>query len=467
MERFSAQGVQFFVQIFLARLLMPEDYGKIALITIFITISNVFIQSGFNTALIQKKDADEIDFSSVFYLSIVISVMLYIIIFFSAPFIAGYYGEPQLKQLLRVLALSLIFYAVTTVQNAFVSKSMQFKRFFFSSLGGIIISGTVGIFTAYLGWGAWALVCQHLTNTIVVTIVLWITVKWRPKLTFSFARIKRLFQFGYKLLFSSLIDTVYNNLYGLIIGKLFDSETLGYYNRGDSVPNLIVTNINGAISSVLFPALSDSQDDKNRLKSMMRRSIVTSSYLIFPMMAGIIACAEPIILVLLTDKWIDCVPFLQLLCIVYSLWPIHTANLQVINALGRSDIYLKLEIIKKIIGIVFIIISVPYGVFGMVYFKIASSVLSTIINSYPNKKLLNYSYKEQILDILPSLALSVVLGLMVYCIKYLGFSVLVTLAIQVIAGVVLYLGLSYMLKLECLFYLLDTAKSYINMKIHD
>lgn len=464
MESFGTQCVQFIVQIVLARLLMPEDYGKIALIVIFITISNVFIQNGFNTALIQKKNADDIDFSSVFYLSTALAVFLYVVIFIAAPFIADYYNEPQLTHILRVLSITLFFNAITTVQNAVVSKSMQFKRFFFSSLGGIIISGLVGIIMAYLGMGVWSLVCQQLTNTVIITLVLWITVDWRPKLIFSFSRVKGLFKFGYKLLLSALIDTVYNNIYGLIIGKLFNTEVLGYYNRGGSIPDLLVTNINGSITSVLFPALSHSQDDKTRLKNMMRRSLVTSSYIVFPMMTGLIVCAEPLVRILLTDKWIGCVPFLQLLSITYALWPIHTANLQAINALGRSDVFLKLEIIKKIIGITALIISIPYGMLMMVYFRVITSVLSVIINTYPNRKLLNYTFKEQVQDIIPSLALSAVMGLMVNAVKYLGFSLPVTLAVQIIAGVIIYFGLSYVIKLESLFYLLDTAKSYINRK---
>jgi len=464
MERGGTQGIQFIVQIFLARLLLPEDYGVIALITIFIAIANVFVQSGFSTALIQKKDVDELDFSSVFYLSLAITIMLYVILFFTSPLIANFYNEPRLIVVLRVLSFTLFFGAINSIQNAIVSRNMQFKRFFFSSLSGIILSGAVGITMAYMGFGVWALIVQQLINNFMITLILWFTVKWRPKLMFSLSRVKRLFAFGWKLLISSLLDTVYNNVYGLIIGKVYNSEMLGYYQRGDQFPNLIVTNINGSISSVMFPALSANQEDRNRVKNMVRRSIVTSTFLIFPMMIGLAVSADSIVKILLTDKWLPSVYFMQVMCISYALWPIHTANLQAINAMGRSDIFLKLEIIKKCIGIAFLAVSIPFGVYVMVLVQPVTSFLSTIINSYPNKKLLNYSYKEQWLDIMPSLMLSLIMGTIVYFVKFIGFNDLITIIIQIITGVVIYFGLAKIFKLECNDYLYNTVKGVVKNK---
>lgn len=458
MERVGTQGIQFVVQIFLARLLLPEDFGVVALITIFIAIASVFVQSGFSTALIQKKDADEMDFSSVFYLSLWVAVLLYVFLFITAPLIADFYREPQLMSIVRVLSLTLFFGAVNSIQNAVVSKTMQFKRFFASSLGGIIPSGIVGVTMAYMGFGVWALVWQQLTNQLLITVILWFTVKWRPKLIFSIDRLKSLFSFGWKLLCSTLLDTTYSNLYGLVIGKTYDSTMLGYYNRGNTFPSLIVTTIDGSIGSVMFPTLSANQDVKSRVKSMTRRSIVTSSFIIFPMMVGLAVCAEPLVKIILTDKWLPSVPFLQLMCISYAFWPIHTANLLAINALGRSDIFLKVEIIKKCIGLTILFITIPFGIYVMVAFQPIISFISTIINSFPNSKLLNYSFQEQWLDIFPSLLLSVIMGIIVYAIQLIGWNAWATLIIQVVIGAVIYIGLAFLLKLECFTYLMGTTK---------
>ena len=464
MERGGTQGIQFIVQIALARLLIPEDYGIIALVMIFIIIANVFVQSGFNTALIQKKDANESDFSSVFYLSLFVASLLYVILFFAAPSIAAFYDEPQLILVLRAISLTLFFGAFNSIQNAVVARKMQFKKLFFSSLGGIVISGTVGIVMAYTGFGVWALVAQQITNQLLITVILWFTVKWRPRLLFSFERLKSLFSYGWKLLVSTLIDTLYMNLRSLIIGKMYNAEMLGFYNRGEQFPALIVTNINGSIQSVMLPALASQQDNRQRVKDMVRRSIVTSSFILFPMMVGLAVIAEPLVKILLTEKWLPAVPFLQIYCLIYALWPIHTANLQAINALGRSDIFLKLEIIKKIVGFAILGVTVFYGVYAIALGGLVSGVISIVINSYPNTKLLNYRSKEQLKDIMPSLLLSLVMGVVVYSIQLIGLSVWSTLLTQVCVGVILYLAIAWIFKLECFIYLISTGKDIFNSR---
>lgn len=322
MERGGTQGVQFIIQIVLARLLVPNDYGIISLIAIFINLAAVFVQSGFSAALIQKKDANETDFSSVFYLSLLVATLLYIILFFTAPIIASFYGVYQLTSVLRVLEITLFFGVFISIQNAVISKRMQFKKLFFSSLGSILVSGAVGIVFAYNGFGVWALVAQQLTNQFMSIVILWFTVKWRPKLLFSIERLKGLFLYGWKLLVSSLLDALYMNLRSLIIGKIYNPAMLGFYNRGDQFPQIIVTNINGSIQSVMLPALSAEQDNTKRVKDMVRRSIVTSSFIVFPMMVGLAVVSEPLVKILLTDKWLPCVPFCRLLaclmpCILY------------------------------------------------------------------------------------------------------------------------------------------------------
>jgi len=458
-ERTASYGLQFIIQIILARLLSPSDFGVLALVLIFITLANVFVQSGLNTSLIQKKVVDNIDYSSVFYLSLGVASALYLVLFLFAPAIASFYDNLGLIPVLRVLALTLFPGVFNSIQNAIVSRTMQFRRLFYSSVGAGFVSGIVGIALAYKGYGIWALVFQQLTNQVCVTIILWFTVKWRPTLQFSIERVKDHFSFGWKLLVSSLIDTTYRDLRSLIIGKVYTPAMLGYYNRGQQFPQLVISNINGSIQAVMLPALAAQQDYTDRVKSMMRRSIVTSSFIVFPMMVGLAVVAEPLVVLLLTDKWLPAVPFLQIFCFSYALWPIHTANLQAINAMGRSDIYLKLEIVKKIVGLAILFISLPFGVYYLALSEIVSTIASAFINAYPNKNLLDYGYAEQMKDILPSLLLSLVMGVIVYFFSFFGLSLLVTMVLQILAGVVIYVLLALLFRLECFHYLIHTVIS--------
>ena len=330
-----------------------------------------------------------------------------------------------------------------------------------STFLGTVSSAIIGIYMAYKGYGVWALVAQQLVSAIISTIMLWITVKWKPILKISFKRLKELFKFGWKMLCSGLLDTIYNQLYGLVIGKIYSPEQLAYYNKGNQFPQLLTENINGSISAVMLPTLSNEQDNKENLKKMMKRAIKISSFVLFPMIFGLAAIAEPLIKVLLTDKWLPAVPIMQLLCFSYLLWPIHTINLQAINAIGRSDIFLKLEIIKKIIGVVALIIGIPFGIKFMVTMKIVTSIIASFVNAYPNKKLLNYSYREQIIDILPSLILSAGMFIITYCILLMKINNIITLMLQILAGCIVYFTIAYIMKAESLIYAVDIIK---NMK---
>ncbi|MFJ7735128.1 lipopolysaccharide biosynthesis protein [Lysinibacillus sp. NPDC097287] len=464
MERTGSQSIQFIVMIILARILLPEEFGLIVLVTIFITIAGVIAQNGFNTALIQKKKVDEVDFSSVFYLNLFVTTILYVILFIAAPYIASFFEQPQLTLVLRILSLTLFLNSFSSIQNAIIARNMQFKKLFISSFGGVVISGIVGITMAYANFGIWSLVVQQLTNQIIITATLWYTVKWKPQLFFSIERLVSLFSFGWKILASALLDSVYSNMKSLIIGKMFSPAILGFYNRGEQFPSVIIGNINGSIQSVIFPALSSQQDNTQRIKEMVRRSIVTSSFIIFPMMIGLAVIAEPLVKILLTEKWLPAVPFLQIFCAVYALFPIHTANLQAINALGRSDIFLKLEIIKKIIGITILIISIPFGVHAIAIGSFVGGVLAGFINAYPNLTLLNYSVKEQWNDILPSLLIASIMGAIVFSIQWLGLSDGVTICIQILTGIAIYIGLAKVFRLECFIYLVMTIKEIFNRK---
>ena len=464
LERIGAQGVSFIVSIALARLLSPEVYGTIALVTIFTTIMQVFIDSGLGTALIQKKDADDLDFSTVFYFNLLMCIVLYGVMFIVAPFIAGFYSMPELTSLVRVLSLSLLVYGVRGIQQAYVSKTMKFKNFFFSTLGATLLSAVVGIYMAYKGYGVWALVGQSLSSNIISTAILWITVKWRPKLMFSISRLKGLFSYGWKLLASALIDTVYKDIRSLFIGKFYSSQALAFYNKGQQFPKLIVDNINTSIDSVLLPTMSNEQENKERVKMMTRRAIRISTYIMAPLMIGLAAVAEPFIELLLTQKWLPCVPFLRVFCLTYMIYPIHTANLNAIKAMGRSDLFLRLEIIKKIMGFAILVPTIWISVEAMAYSLLGTTILSSFINAFPNKKLLGYSYLEQVKDMLPSLLLSIVMGFSVYTVQFINLPSILTLVIQVALGAAIYIIGSILFKLESFNYTLSILKKYFVKK---
>ena len=460
-ERCGAQLVSFVVSIVLARLLEPSVYGTVALVTVFTTILQVFIDSGLGTALIQKKNADDLDYSSVFYFNFVVCIILYLGMFIAAPYIAKFYGNMSLIPVIRVISLTLIISGVKNIQQAYVSSNMLFKRFFFSTIGGTIVSAFVGIFMAYIGMGVWALVAQQLSNAMIDTMILWITVKWRPKAVFSWERLKSLLAYGWKLLVAVLLDTVYNNLRNLVIGKMYSSADLAFYNQGDKFPKIIVTNINTSIDSVLLPTMSSEQDNKSRVKEMTRRAIKTSTYIMAPLMMGLAFCAKTVVELVLTQKWLPCVPFLQIFCITYMFYPVHTANLNAIKAMGRSDIFLKLEIIKKIVGMSLLLSTMWFGVMAMAYSLLVSCVLSQIINSWPNKRLLGYGYLEQLRDLIPGVILAVVMGICVYFIGYINLPNIIVLIIQVIVGATIYIVMSIVFKLESFLYLWNMVKTYL------
>lgn len=463
-ERCGAQLVAAIVSIVLARILDPDVYGTVALISVFTTILQVFVDSGLGNALIQKKQADNLDFSTVFFTNIIFCAILYLLLFISAPAIALFYSDLSLIPYIRVLGITILISGVKNVQQAYVSKHMLFKKFFFSTLGGTITACVVGVSMAVAGFGVWALIAQQLINLSIDTCILWITVKWRPERRFSMERLKGLFRYGWKLLASSLLDTGYRELQSLLIGRIYTSENLAYYNQGQRIPVLVVSNINSSIDSVLLPTLSDLQDEKKRVKEMTRRAMKTSIYLMAPMMMGLIATGTPLIQLLLTEKWLPCLPFFRIFCITYMFYPLHTANLNAIKAMGRSDLFLRLEIWKKATGLLVLCGTIWISVEAMAYSLLVTSVLSQIINSWPNRMLLGYGYVEQMKDILPSIALAAAMAAAVYPISLLNMPGLVILALQVAAGTVLYLLGSVVFRMEAFCYLLDLVKPYITKR---
>ena len=459
-ERIAAQVVTFAVSVVLARLLPTEAYGLITLVTIFITFANCVVTNGFGSSLIQKKDADNLDFSSVLYFQFGASLILYLILFVSAPLIASFFGEGYdlLTPVLRVLGLRIPLTAVNNVQHALVQKRMIFKKFFFSTIIGTICSAVVGIFMAYKGFGVWALVAQYLTNTIMDTIILGITIHWKPELKFSWKRLGELFRYGWKILVAGIIGEMYNELRSIVIGKLYTSNDLAFFDKGKQIPNIIVTNINTSISNVLFPAIANAQNNPNDVKNITRRAIKTSAYIMCPLMFGLAVVAEPLITLLLTEKWLPCVPYLQIYCIAYCFEPIQTSNLQAIKAVGRSDILLKLEMIKKGSAVLILFAVMWHSVDAIAYSLLLTTFIASIANTTPNKKLISYNFKELISDMTPGLSISAIMAVIVYGVGLLiNFNTLVELVIQVAVGGIVYIAISAIFKVEAFSYLKNTA----------
>jgi len=463
-ERFGAKMVQFIVQIVLAKMLAPKLMGTIGLILVFIEVLQIFIESGLGNALIQKKDADDLDFSSVFYFNCLICGIAYLLMFLAAPFIAYFYEKPELTPIIRVMSLVLVVSGMKNVQQAYVSRNMMFKRFFFATLIGTVIAAVVGITMAYTGFGLWAIVAQNLVNVTVDTMILWLTVKWRPKRCFSFQRLKYLYSYGWKLFASSLMEVIYLKLRNLIIGKKYSDESLAFYTYGEYFPQFITSILNSSLDSVLLPSMAKVQDSRENVKSMTRRSIKIGTFLMMPFMVGIMVCAAPVVRIVLTPDWLPIVPYLRILCISYAFMPIHTANLNAIKAIGRSDTYLKLEIVKKFVDFAAILATMFISVKAMVYGVLVSSVISQIINAWPNKKLLNYSYLEQVRDMIPQMIASAIMGAVVYLINLIDIHYILMLVIQVPLGVIVYILCSKLMHIDSYEYLIDVIKSLLNRK---
>ncbi len=458
-ERVAAQGITFIVSVVLARILSVEEFGVVSLVTIFLTLAQVFVDSGMANALIQKKDTDELDFSSVFYFNLVTCILLYGILFLVSPLIADFYNDSNLTPMMRVLFITVIVSGIKNIQQAYVARKLIFKKFFFSTIIGTCISAVIGITLAVMHFGAWAVILQHLSNNIIDTAILWFTVKWRPKKQFSMERLKKLFSFGWKLLVSSLINTLYDNLRDLIIGRKYTKSDLSFYNKGKQMPQILVYNINTSMNSVLLPVMSKAQNDKETVKNMMRRTIKVSSYVLLPCMLGVIAVANPLVDFIFTAKWLPMVPYIRIFCFCYALYPIHTANLNAINAIGRSDIFLKLEIAKKVVGITGLLISIRFGVLAMAYAMMITDVICTVINAYPNKGLLDYGYLEQLKDIAPNVMLSVVMMICVWLLDFLPIGISwIKLLIMIPTGAAIYIALSKIFKMDSFTYLLGVLE---------
>ena len=451
-EKITAQIVSLVVSIVLARLLMPDDYGVVAIVNIFITIAEIFVTSGLGTSLIQKKDADETDFSTVFWCNLVMSLLLYVIVYFLAPVIAGFYDMSILVPVLRVFSLRLPISAVNSIQNAYVSRQMAFKKFFFATLIGTVVSAIVGIIMAYRGYGVWALVTQYLTNSIIDTLVLFAIINWRPQFVFSIKKAKPLVNYGWKILATDLIGVIFNQLNSFIIGKKYTSSDLAYYTQGKKFPDLINNNITSTLCAVLFPAMALSPD-KESIKIIRRKSLKMMEYVLFPLMFGLIAVADKMIIVLMTDKWNFAVIYVRISCIAAVIGVLGTTLIQEVKAIGRSDITLKMELIKKPIFLIIAIIAMQYGVNAIAWTLVINEIIAFGFNVYPVRKYIGFDFKMHFLDAIPPLIMSMIMVCVVYLIGLLINNNLICLIVQVLGGIVVYVGLSIITKNESFNYL--------------
>ena len=450
-ERFGAQLISLIVSLILARLLMPSDYGIVVTVSIFINIANAFVTGGFGNSLIQKKDADDLDFSTIFWFNILFSLLIYAGVFVLSPFVESFYEQEGLAFVMQILGIRLIFTGVNSVQRAYVARKMEFKKFFFATLAGTVISAVIGILMAIKGYGVWALVTQYLINTTVDTIVLFAVNKWRPKFIFSFQRLKQLLSYGWKLLISSVLSAIYVELNEFVIGKVYSTDDLAFYNKGKQIPSLISTNVISAIETVLFPSMSMIQDEKSRLKEKTRKSIQFSTFFIFPMLFGLAAVANTFIVVILTEKWAYAVPYMMLACISFMLNPIGMANLQAYKAMGKSGLYLGLDIAKKMIGIIALIVCLRYGVLAIAIGVVVGNFIGFFLNIIPNRKYLNYGLFEQIKDILPTFIIALLMFIIVYMENYIPINNILLLLIQIITGVTVYCLLAIFTRNKTLF----------------
>lgn len=445
-ERFSVQGVQFVIMIVMARLLTPQDYGLIGMLAIFLALSQSLIDSGFSQALIRKQDRTETDNSTVFYFNVVVSALLYAILFAAAPLVADFYKTPELCAVMRVVCLGIVFNSLAVVQRALLTVNIDFKTQAKASVTAACLSGAVGITFACLDFGVWALVWQQLLNLGINTALLWILSRWRPKWVFSWKSFHELFAFGSKLLASGLLDTTYNNIYPIVIGKLFSASDLGHYTRAQHFSQFPSSNVTGVIQRVTYPVLCEIQNDDVRLASVYRKFLKLSAFVVFPLMTGLSAVAKPFITVVIGEQWSFCAQLLQIICFSMMWYPVHSINLNLLQVKGRSDLFLRLEVIKKAFGVLVLCVTVPMGLVAICWGGILSSIVALAINTYYTGKLIRVGFPVQMKDLLPTLLLCFIMFVGIVLTNSFISSNILQFIVGSVVGISLYLSLSRLLK---------------------
>lgn len=458
-EKCSVQIVTFVITIILARILRPEDYGLVAIMMIFINLLNVVVDGGFSTALIQKKDADELDFSTVLYGSLSIALVLYVLLFLVSSKIAVFYGEPEIAKMIKILGLIIFPSSINAVQKAYVSKFMFFNKMFYCSLASVIVSGVIGIVLALKSYGVWALLWQSILNQVIITILLFVILQWKPILSFSLFRFKRLFDYGWKIFLSNFIIAIYEDIRGLFIGKVYQPEVLAYFERGKQFPSLIMANINTSVQTILFPTFADVQDDLLKVKNMMRTATQITCFFVFPLLIFLFVVADSLVLVLLGEKWIQTVPFVRIFSIALILMPIQSSNMIAIKSLGYSNIILKIEIFKKIIETIILIFTFQYNVYYVALGIVLYNFICIFINLSPNRKLLNYTIANQIKDILPSFLISLSMGGLISVLNFILSPSLFLLILQTISALIIYFIINKYLKVSSYLQIISILKS--------
>lgn len=467
LERGGYQFVQMVVQVVMARLLAPEQFGALAVMLVFVNLGNVVVQSGLNTALIQSPVADDTDFSTVFWMSLAMSVTLYAMIFLAAPSVATFYAMPGILWPLRALGLLLVVNSFNAVQVAKVTRDLEMRKVFRATMSSVVMSAATGVCSAFAGAGLWALVVQQLTYQVINCVALAFQVDWRPRMVFRADRARELLGFGWRLLASGLLEQGYQSLADLVVGKRFSPAQLGLVSQGKKYPQAVGSMLDGAIQPVMLSAVSRVQDDRARVKRLVRRALKTSTFLIAPAMALFACLAPSLVPALLGAQWEEAVPFMQAYCMVYALLPIHTTNLQALNGMGRSDLFLKLELVKKAYGIAALLFCafVLNDVRALVVSYLVTGVISTFVNAWPNKRVIGYSYGEQVRDIAPAFLLSGAASLAAGLVACAGLGAWATVLAQVVAFAFVYLGLAAALRLEAFTYLLRTARGFASSRL--
>lgn len=459
-ERFLSQGIAFVTSMVLARIVAPEDYGDIAIVMVFTNLAAVFINSGFGTALIQKKDARDLDFSTMFFCSLGCSALIYGLLFAAAPLVAAFYGNPELVRILRVYGLQVPLGVYQSIQLAYISRHMLFRKVFVSSVINAVVSGTVGIGAAIAGFGVWALVMQSLTATITNTVVLSFLIPWHPRLEFSKTSAKNMMTYGSRILAADLSGTFFTEVRSLIIGKVYTSADLAFYNKGMQIPQLLTNNLSAVMVSVMFPTLANHSEDLVQVKTMSRRSMRVLAYVIAPCMLGLAAVMKPLILLLFTEKWAQTIPFGQILSIGLSAGILSDLSLQILKAIGRSDVVLGLEIKKKPMYVLLLIIGTRINVLGLAAAMLVYDLYATFVNMLQLRKYIQYGLKEQFSDLFPAFSLSAVMAVVVWLVPAVGGLVL-TLGVKVLVGAAIYLLGSVVFRMEAFRYLLNILKEKI------
>ncbi len=457
-QKVLCQVVSFGISVVLARLLLPSDYGVIAICSMFLVLTGIFIGGGLGTALVQKKNADDIDFCTVFYSGLVLSIVVYLAVFFAAPYIAIFFKNEQITAVICVLALSMPIGTLSGVQNAIVSKQMIFKKFFYSSLIGTIASGAVGLGMALTGFGVWALVGQNLVSTITNTLVLFCIIDWHPKLIFSYERFKQLFSFGWKMAVVNILTTFFYQLKGYVIGYKYSAAQLAYYNRGEGLPGILYNNINGTISDVLFPALSQLQDDKEALKRALSRAMRISSFFLIPALFGLAAISDKLVIIIFSEKWAPSIPFMQVICMISCSDILGMANYQAIKAVGRADTLLKMEFLKRPAMFAILIATMFISPLAIAVGQLVYSILAFVVNAYPNRKYIGYPIWQQMKDVGKNFLISLVMAIVVYLLGTLGLNMYVSVVLQVVTGALLYYVMSRTLNKEDYGYVMNFVK---------